>query len=178
MGCGKYARVIVFRRCLSGVCKQWLQQLPDLFFWFFQTMVMVSWDSKLGIGGPTRRKTPSPHVAMCRAIASWLCLFKCLHDILKQLYPGSPRVGLDPPCPRCSGLTLYLVKTGKACCVCALTCGSGQASLAPALGPVVASTQVAPPCLVAPRRDDGFHGDSLCASSCLIFLVSYAGRAP
>lgn len=73
---------------------------------------------------------------------------------------------------------LIFGKNGQSCCVCALTWGSAQASLAPALGPVVASTQVVPPCLVAPRRDDGFLRDSLRASSCLIFLVSYAGQAP
>lgn len=69
-------------------------------------MVVVSRDSKLGTEGPTRWKTPSPHVAMCWATAIWLCLFKCLHNVLKeQLCPSGLRAGLDTPCLSCFAST-------------------------------------------------------------------------
>lgn len=97
-------------------------------------MVMVSWDSKLGIGGPTRWKTPSPHVAMRWAIANWRCLFKCLQKALEeQLCPGRPHAGLGAPC--CSPFTRDLLfgKNGWSCCAWALAGGSGPGRL-PGLG--------------------------------------------
>lgn len=151
MGCGKYARVIVFRLCLSGVCKQWLQQLPGLFFWFFQTMVMVSWDSKLGFGGPARWKTPSPHAAMHWAIADWLCLFKCLHEFLeKELCPGRPCAKLDIPCLCCFAFTrnqhalTFLVKMGKVA-VFGLWRGGSHAERLPRLGHVLGDLELSSP---------------------------------